>query len=184
MKLSVLCQCSPLSCAPMELGSPGSTVPTARALSWSQPCSLQRCLCPCRARCCGHSTHTTPGMGSTPQSPGFLAASQCCQCQMGFPLPLHERKNNLKNNFELIRGELSVCFYGAPHEFLAPGGCQHHLFPEGDFFPSPCREAAAPSSAPSCFKPSSHALSSTAELCLGHADGHLGAGQSQRELQH
>lgn len=104
MELSVLCQCSPLSCATTELGSPGSSVPTAWAQPWSQPCSLQCCLCPCWARCCGHSTHTTSGMGSPAQSLGFLAAFQCCQCHMAFPLPLQERKNNLKNNFELIRG--------------------------------------------------------------------------------
>lgn len=95
--------------------------------------------------------------------------------------------NKKKNNFEISRwerAELSACFYGAPREAPVPSGCHHRPFPEGDFFPSPCREAAAPSPAPGHFQRASHALSSTAELCHGLADGHPGAGQSWRKPQH
>lgn len=145
MELSVLCQCSSLLCHQ----------------SWA----LQGALFPLPGHCPGASpavcsgtcvpaAHIAVGTLIPPQGWGpqprawdpwlFLNAASVMWLSH-----CHYRKERTIFKIILSSSEGSAfssgCFYGAPHEFLAPGGCQQHPFPEREFFLSPCREAAAPS---------------------------------------
>lgn len=145
MKLSVLWLCSPLQLWHRGAGLSREHRSLCRgAVSWDQPLGLQQRPCSCRAHHRGHNTHISPGPLL------LLDATRAGRAS-------HRRcgKEIIKENqthFEVSRweqAEPSACFYGAPCEASVPSGCQHRPFPEGDFFPSLCREAAAPSSSPS-----------------------------------
>lgn len=165
--------------APWSWALQGPSLPPPGSCVLGPALGLQQCPCSCRAHHRGHNTHISPG-------PLLLLDA----ARAGWASHRRCGKEIIKENqthFEVSRweqAELSACFYGAPCEAPAPSGCQHRPFPEGDFFPSLCREAAAPSLSPSHFTPTSHTPSSAAELCHSHVDGHLGAGHSRRQPQH